>query len=116
MGMKIEKVEIKVNTRQLTDKLSVDPVSDITVAEIEDSLFEKISKEIQEELDFEIVTEMLLPTGWVEIHLNRQPREETLRIINWCKSSNIPVHNWGRRWLFKEEKHANMFILRWGSD
>jgi hypothetical protein len=109
--MKIIQQEIKGKTRKLTADWKLD-IGDIGSAN--DILVKKLTEEIQKEIDFEILTGMLLEFGWTEI--NFTPSGRYFEIDAWCEENTAGVQGYGSRWLFKDEKDITMFILRWSSD
>lgn len=79
-------------------------------------LEEQLAKDIQEEIDFSVVADILQESGWVNVTIEPFTSiEEAKNMIVWlnenCKDS---YYGRGTRWLFKEGKHATMFVLRWG--
>jgi len=83
---------------------------------IEDTYIEAASRAIQEELDWEIVTDMMCQVGWVRVDRNndRVTRAESLSIRQWvtnnCKGR---VQSRGRTWVFSDPEEALMFRLTW---
>lgn len=86
----------------------------------EDNLMEEYSKElakqIQEEIDFQIIGDMLVTMGWTRLNFNPHQDEKISADIKFwldhhcqgnCKSLNDV-------WLFENEKDAMWFTLRWG--
>lgn len=109
--MKIIQQEIKEKTQKLTANWKID-INDMVSAN--DTLVKKLTEEIQKEIDFEILADMLLEFGWTEIKFT--PSGRYFEIDAWCEENTAGVQGYGSRWLFKDEKDITMFILRWSSD
>jgi hypothetical protein len=100
----------------INQKLTADWKLDIDdLISSNDRLVKKLTDEIQKEIDFEILADMLLEEGsWTEIKFT--PSGRYFEIDAWCKENTAGVQGYGSRWLFKDEKDITMFILRWSSD
>lgn len=113
--MKIIKQKIKEKTRKITANWAISYSKDDIDTFIDDSLVGTLTDEIQKEIDFEILADMLLEEGsWTEIKFT--PSGRYFEIDAWCKENTAGVQGYGSRWLFKDEKDITMFILRWSSD
>lgn len=78
----------------------------------EQEAIDYLSKEIQREIDFEIISNMLKENGWTEFKLGPYFSEDEIQ--NWTKiNCQGRVHGLNNTWLFEKEKDATMFILRW---
>lgn len=88
--------------------------------DIDDSIMEQYAKDlahqIQQEIDFQIIADMLVQMGWTRLTFNPHQDEKTSADIRFwlehhckgnCKSLNDV-------WLFEHEKDAMWFMLRWG--
>ena len=80
---------------------------------------EELSKAITEEIDWEIISELLISTGWIRVQLDYRgnPADRLSKqqdIISWI-TENIrgSSKSHGFDWLFKDEKDAALFALRW---
>ena len=74
-----------------------------------------MSKEIQKEIDFGLISDMLVYSGWVKIELETLESNTKAIVINeWidinCKHK---VSRLGRKFLFESSAEAEWFILRW---
>lgn len=84
--------------------------------EIRKDLGELLAKDIQEEIDFTIIADILKESDWTEVIIGPlTSNRQAVDMLNWvdenCKDA---YYGRGTRWLFKEGKHATMFVLRWG--
>jgi hypothetical protein len=100
----------------INQKLTADWKLDIgNLVSSNDRLIKKLTDEIQKEIGFEILADMLLEEGsWTEIKFT--PSGRYFEIDAWCKENTAGVQGYGSRWLFKDEKDITMFILRWSSE
>ena len=106
---------IKQKTRNLSANWTIVDSSIDNTMYIDVDLVKTLTDEIQKEIDFEILADMLLEEGsWTEIKFT--PSGRYFEIDAWCKENTAGVQGYGSRWLFKDEKDITMFILRWSSD
>lgn len=77
---------------------------------------EQLAKNIQEEIDFQILSDMLVSMGWH--HMTFEPfreEKEAAELKEWFKTNcKGKVQSYGSNWLFENEKDMAWFILRWG--
>jgi hypothetical protein len=64
-------------------------------------------------MDIEFRCSQLVAEGWTDVIISRSPRTKLLDMHNWCMESDIAYYGANKRWVFKEAKHAMMFILKW---
>lgn len=76
--------------------------------------FDKASKKFAEDIDAEVLRQTFKESGWHEVVLQPMTWEHGDRIDIWV-NENIKGNHWtyGLVWLFKDEKDANWFSLRW---
>jgi hypothetical protein len=81
---------------------------------LEEQLMERASRAIADEIDFEVLSSMLVQTGWTRVQLSRPPRTITSDINTWmhaeCKK------HWkhrGKIWIFENKEEAALFKLTW---
>lgn len=82
---------------------------------LEEEIMEQMSKEIQKEIDFGLISDMLVYSGWVKIELETlESNTRAIDINEWidinCKHK---VSRLGRKFLFESSAEAEWFILRW---
>ena len=82
---------------------------------LEEELIQQMSKEIQQEIDFGIISDMLVHSGWVKIELETlESSTNAVDVNEWldinCKHK---VSRLGRKFLFESSAEAEWFILRW---
>lgn len=106
-------MKIENKTRKLAANWTVEQDT-TSIIDIQDEYAQILSEEIAKEIDFEILADMFVQSGWTEI--NFTPSGRYFEIDAWCKENTAGVHGYGSRWLFKDEKDITMFILRWSSD
>lgn len=81
----------------------------------ENDLNEEISKIIREEIDAEIAFEMLALSGWHRVQLSGYlSREHSVDILHWAEEHCTDKYDHrGTNWVFKSDKDAAQFLLRW---
>jgi ribosome-binding ATPase YchF (GTP1/OBG family) len=90
--------------RQMTDKSN----------NLEDEMARLMAEEMQKEIDGEIMCQLLADEGWHKVKLYTMLHETGKEIDKWTVA-NTKGGYWtqGIIWMFKEEKDANWFKLRW---
>lgn len=81
---------------------------------LEEQLMERASREMADEIDFEILSGMLVQTGWTRIQLGRPPRTIASDINIWMH--NECKNHWerhGATWIFENKDEAALFKLTW---
>lgn len=112
--MKIEKTNVVAKTRQLTSTWTYE--SDIKDAELEIS--NEALKILQEEIDWEIISEMLVAEGWTQVTVSNTTANYAYRnpkkMEDWI-NKNIKGKSRGRgvSWFFENAEDAAWFALRW---
>ena len=81
---------------------------------LEEELTAALADEIAKEIDFEIVSSFLVDAGWTKVVLKPMTGETSKEIDLWlvhnCKDQHQTC---GLVWLFKDERDATWFKLRW---
>jgi hypothetical protein len=82
---------------------------------LEDEIAENLAKEMSDEIDFGIMKELLVESGWYVIELlTLGSREQSIDIKDWvtknCKKGFVSR---GKTFVFKSKKEATWFSLRW---
>jgi len=82
---------------------------------LEQEMLEAKAKEMQQEMDREILWGMLKELGWTRVMLDRlQDNNHAVNITHWLKENCQGAYERnGRDFLFELEKDASMFILKW---
>jgi hypothetical protein len=82
---------------------------------LEEKMIKKAGKELADEIDWGILSSLLIESGWTKVI--RKPfasREEAVDISDWIENSRIGhMRGSGTVWLFEKEQDAIMFSLRW---
>lgn len=80
-----------------------------------DELVNRAAKELQEEIDFNVLAELFLQDGWTEVkfdpHCTAATAHAIKQWIDWA--CNGPVTSRGTRYLFREKSDAINFLLKW---
>ena len=84
---------------------------------LEDAIYQDLSKQMSDSIDFEIVADMLCENGWTKFSITRfidnyHAVDISYWLADYCQGE---YKRNGRTFLFKESKDATMFILLWGS-
>ena len=81
---------------------------------LEDEIITKMGKQMSDEIDFGILTEMLCELGWRKIILSPMSTEDSYEVDMWTKK-HVKGHfeTMGLVWVFEQEEDANWFALRW---
>lgn len=97
--------------KQVTTKLNLGLEDD---AVLEGEIAETLGKEIAKEIDFEIISSILIEQGWTKVVLKPMTWEDGYAIDSWVET-NIKgkFETMGLVWLFERAKDANWFKLRW---
>ncbi len=91
-------------------------VKAMTPPDTQREIADKMAREIQEEIDWEILCDMFKSAGWTEIKLTWSDMTERRahEIKEWSRQ-HLKGHYKarGRTWIFELEKDATLFILKW---
>ena len=82
---------------------------------LEEELMTQMSKEISEEIDFEVLAGMLEGIGWHKVKLERfQNNNHAVNIMLWCEQHiKNPFEHRGCTFVFENKGDAVNFTLRW---
>ena len=82
---------------------------------VENDIAEELGRQIQQEIDREILFELLVECGWTRIVLPSK----------WLPTSGVELHEWREKnltghykahenvWIFEKSQDALVFSLRW---
>ena len=81
---------------------------------IEEEIINEAGRQMAREIDFQIIVDLLVGTGWKKVVLNPMTWEEGDEIDRWCEQQvKGKYKNMGLVWIFEQEDDANWFTLRW---
>jgi hypothetical protein len=82
---------------------------------LEQEIIEAKAKEMQTEIDREVLWGMLKDLGWHRVMIDRlTDNNHAIDITLWLEENvKNPYERNGRDFLFAAERDATMFILRW---
>lgn len=81
---------------------------------IEDDMMSNMSKAIAAEIDFEILSNMLVGMGWSKVVLSPMSFEDSRDVDIWTATQlKGKFHTMGLVWIFERPDDANWFALRW---
>ena len=84
------------------------------MTKLEEQLSSILAAEIQKEIDFDVLSKVLVESGWVRVVLKPMAHETSEAIDAWleqhCAGRYMTL---GLVFIFKEQKDANWFALKW---
>lgn len=85
---------------------------------MEQQMLDRFAKEMQQEIDGEILSDLLVMQGWTKVDLPPfNSRYQAVDIFEWCQANCIggfkEFKQFGRTFVFKEAKDATAFALKW---
>jgi hypothetical protein len=82
---------------------------------LEEEIANKMSTQMQKEVDREVLWGMLKELGWTRVTLSRlQDNKHAIDITYWIEEHCKGAHEReGRDFIFENPKDASVFILRW---
>ena len=82
---------------------------------LEDEIAKELSTQMQSEMDFHILSDMLVQLGWKKVTLTRFfSRKHSVNILMWCEEHvKHPFEHRGTAFVFQDEGDAVNFALKW---
>jgi hypothetical protein len=82
---------------------------------LREDILDEITKDYAKQMDWEIVADCLVSSGWTNVKLNRfYNNEEAVDINSWLEQNCTDEwKNLSTRYIFKKKQDAEWFILRW---
>lgn len=83
-------------------------------SQLQDEILTSIAKEMQREIDDDIMSTFLVDTGWTSVKYYYKSNKEAVDIAVWLKDNC--QNQWrrlGSDFVFENTKDAEWFILRW---
>jgi hypothetical protein len=81
---------------------------------LEEQIINDAGKAIANEIDFQILSDMLVQIGWRKVVLSPMTWEEGYEVDEWtAKHIKGNFETMGLVWVFEDEEDANWFALRW---
>jgi len=83
--------------------------------DMEKELVAKVTKEISDEIDWEVEVALYKEVGWTEVKLQTTtPSGYVHEIMEWLgKNRTGHVRSRGNHYMFENAKDATLFILKW---
>lgn len=81
-----------------------------------DDLVVDLAKEIQEELDNEMMISLLVQSGWTNVPFKYKTLQHAVDVMDWCTVNFETAGLWQRlngSFVFSRKEDAEWFILRW---
>ena len=81
---------------------------------IEQEIINDLGQKMANEIDFTILTDMLIGIGWRKVVLSPMTWEQGDEVDTWV-DAHVKGHyeTMGLVWVFEHEDDANWFALRW---
>ncbi len=82
---------------------------------IQDEIVNELASKMQSEIDYQILSDMLVELGWRRVFINYAPPERSWVVVKQWAEDNCrgPHQEHNGIWLFENEQDANWFALRW---
>lgn len=84
---------------------------------LQDEIMERSAKRLAEDIDAEVLRQVFRDSGWHEVVIPWIMTHEVSAEVDKWVDENVKGAYWNRGlvWLFKEQRDANWFVLRWNS-
>jgi hypothetical protein len=84
---------------------------------LEEEIANKLSNEISQHIDFELMINILTTCGWQVVELpSLVDREHSIDIVEWCEDNTHKKYKYlGRTFVFEDLGDAVNFSLKWSS-
>lgn len=82
---------------------------------LQDQILEELGTQMQSEMDFHILSDMLVQMGWKKVVLTRFfSRKHSVNILMWCEEHiKHSFEHRGSTFVFENEGDAVTFTLKW---
>lgn len=82
--------------------------------ELQEQITAELAEQMCSDIDFEILSNILIDTGWRKVVLQPMTKEESDSVDQWI-ADNVKGHcnNRGLVWIFEDSGEAMMFTLKW---
>ena len=81
---------------------------------LKESYIDDAAKQLADDIDFEVLSSIMIESGWAKVVLNPMTWEQGLEVDYWCETEvKGKFMNRGLVWVFEDPKEANWFTLRW---
>lgn len=82
---------------------------------LEQEIANELASGMQSEMDFHILSDMLVKLGWKKVTLTRFfSRKHSVNILMWCEENiKHPFEHRGSTFVFENEGDAVNFTLKW---
>lgn len=82
--------------------------------DLQEQITTELTEQMCSDIDFEILSNILIDTGWRKVVLQPMTKEESDSVDQWIVD-NVKGHynNRGLVWVFEDSGEAMMFTLKW---
>jgi hypothetical protein len=85
-------------------------------ASIIDKAVKEATERLAKEIDFQVLTKLLVESGWIKVVLKPMAWEKGYAIDQWVDANCKGSHNTlGLVWVFERSSDAVNFTLKWAS-
>lgn len=81
---------------------------------LEDEMIDRMAKNFADDIDFEVLSGLMIDGGWTKVVLRPMTSETSDAIDKWivenCKGNHLAR---GLVWVFESSKDATWFRMRW---
>lgn len=81
---------------------------------LEEEQLRHAAKELADGIDFQIVSDYLVDSGWTKVKIEFESREQSIDILLWVeKHCRGKYKRFGGTFVFEDSKDALLFELKW---
>ena len=105
--IKIEKIAVEAKSRKLSATWTAEVPQDPYIST---DISEELAKLLQQEIDKEIMIDLLVAQGWIQVTIDRKKTVDK----DWCNTCiKKKYRSLDNRWFFEDQNDANLFALAW---
>lgn len=84
------------------------------MTDLQEQITAELAEQLCSDIDFEILSNILIGTGWRKVVLQPMTKEESDSVDQWIDDNvNGHYNNRGLIWIFEDSGEAMMFTLKW---
>lgn len=82
---------------------------------LEQEIVDNLGREIAKEIDFELMSVVLIEMGWHKVKLEPMTWEQGCAVDAWVEENTRGKnYTMGLVWIFEDQSDAVNFVLKWG--
>jgi hypothetical protein len=84
---------------------------------LEDKIIQELAEEMHSEIDFDILSSLLVDAGWHKIELTRfKDNKQAVDVVEWCHDNlKGEWQRRGKKFVFQNTGDAVNFTLKWAN-